>query len=141
MFEEIRDDVKKLKTDRRELKKFGLTMAAAFGLLSALLAYRGSAALPYVLGLAGAFLVMGLAQPMLLKQVYVGWMGLAFALGAIMSRVILTLLFFTGMTVIGLISRMMKPDMLEERPDPNASTYWQKPEPSSDVKRHLERQF
>ena len=141
MFEEIRDDVKKLKTDRRELKKFGLTMAAAFGLLSALLAYRGSAALPYVLGLAGAFLVMGLAQPMLLKQVYVGWMGLAFALGAIMSRVILTLLFFTGMTVIGLISRMMKPDMLEERPDPNASTYWQKREPSSDVKRHLERQF
>ena len=141
MFEEIRDEVKKLKTDRRELKKFGVTMAAAFGLLSVLLKYRGSELFSYALGLAGAFLLIGLAQPMLLKQVYLGWMGLAFALGALMSRVILTLLFFTGMTVIGLISRMKKPDMLDERADPNAVTYWQKREPAKEVKRHLEQQF
>ena len=141
MFEEIRDEVKKLKTDRRELKKFGVTMAAAFGLLSALLKYRGSELFPYALGLAGAFLLIGLAQPRLLKQLYLGWMGLAFALGAVMSRVILTLLFFTGMTVIGLISRMQKPDMLDERADPNAVTYWQKREPAKEVKRHLEQQF
>ena len=141
MLEEIRDEVKKLKTDRRELKKFGVTMAAAFGLLSAFSAYRGGELFPYLLGLAGAFLLIGLARPMLLKSVYLGWMGLAFALGAVMSRVILTLLFFTGMTAIGLISRMKKPDMLDERADPNAVSYWQKREPAKEVKRHLEQQF
>ena len=141
MFEDIRHELKKLKTEEKDLRKFGITMAIAFGLLSALAWFRHSGIFPYTFGLAGAFLAIGLAQPMILRQFYIGWMGFALVLGSIMTRVILTVLFFTGMTAIGMIRKIKHPDMLDEKYDPDAKTYWKRREQYPDVKRHLEQQF
>jgi len=141
MFEDIRPELKKLKTEAKDLRKFGMTMAVAFGLLSALMWFRHSGIFPYTFGLTGAFLVIGLAQPMILRQFYIGWMGFALVLGSIMTRVILTILFFTGMTAIGMILKIKHPDMLDEKYEPDAKTYWKRREPHQDVKRHLEQQF
>ena len=141
MFEDIRPELKKLKTDAKDLRKFGITMAVAFGLLSVLMWFRQSGMFPYAFGLTGAFLVLGLAQPMILRQFYIGWMGFALVLGSIMTRVILTVLFFTGMTAIGMIRKIKNPDMLDEKYEPDAKTYWKRREQYPDVKRHLEQQF
>ncbi len=141
MFDDIRPELKKLKTEASDLRKFGITMAVAFGLLSALAWFRHSGIFPYVFGLTGAFLVLGLVQPMILRQFYIGWMGFALVLGSIMTRVILTVLFYTGMTAIGMIRRIGHPDRLDEKYDPQATTYWKRREPHKDIKRHLEQQF
>jgi len=141
MIEEIRIEIQKLKTGREDLKKFGLTMAVVLGLLSALTWYKGSASCPYLLGLALAFLGVGLIAPMLLKQIYRYWMTLAVILGSIMTKVILSLLFYTAITGIGFLSGLSNKDRLNQKFDPQAESYWIPYKKPADMKRHLERQF
>lgn len=141
MIKDIRSEVCRLKTDAKDLRKFGITMAIVLGLLTALTAYRQSGAFPYLLVLALGFLGVGLIKPIWLNQVYLAWMTLAFVLGYIMTRVILTALFFLVFVPIGLITRMTNKDMLDEQYKPDAATYW-KPYPKRiDPRKQLERQF
>lgn len=141
MFEEIRSEVKKLKTDTKELRKFAIVMASAFGILSIIAKIRDAGSFPYLLGIAVVFLAIGLIAPAALKQVYRGWMTFAFVLGYLMTRVILTLLFFLVFLPIGLIIRLTQKDLLDEQFDSNAATYWKHYEKTGNPKQRLERQF
>jgi hypothetical protein len=141
MIKDIRSEIRHLKTDAKELRKFGITMAVVLGLLTALTAYRHSGSFPYLLALAVAFLGFGLLKPAWLKQIYLGWMTLAFVMGYIMTRVILTLLFFIVFVPIGLIARITSKDMLDEHYEPDAATYWKPYAKRADPKKQLERQF
>jgi hypothetical protein len=109
---------------RHALRKFGLVMAAALGVVGGLLAGRGRAAAPYVWGVAGLFLALGLIRPAWLGVIEPAWMKLAEVLGAVMSRVILTLAFILVITPLGLVRRLFAGDTLGLRPDPKTETYW-----------------
>ena len=141
MRSEIRAELRRLPTGDNDLRKFGITMAIIIGLLTVFTWYRDSAAFPYLLAIAAAFLVGGLAFARALKPVYYAWMGLAVVLGMIMSTVILALLFFTVFTVIALIFKLQRRDPLDRQYDRGAATYWKPYARHADVRRHLERQF
>ncbi|PIE35517.1 hypothetical protein CSA56_04000 [candidate division KSB3 bacterium] len=141
MIEEIRTELQKLKTARDDLQKFGITMAVVLGLLSALAWYKEIASFPYLLGLAIIFLGLGLLAPTLLKQVYRYWMTLAIILGSIMTKVILSLLFYTAITLVGLISGISNKDRLNQNFETQAESYWIPYKRPKDMKRHLEKQF
>lgn len=140
-FEEIRSEIVKLPTTPKDLRKFAITMAVVLGFLSALTWYKDSWSFPYLLGLAIAFLGFGLLKPTFLKPVYIGWMTLAIFLGFFMTRIILSLLYYSVFSIGGLIVRITGKDMLDERYDADAETYWKPYVKSQDPKRHLERQF
>jgi multisubunit Na+/H+ antiporter MnhG subunit len=59
-----------------------------------------------------------------LKYPYIAWMTMAFALGFVMSHVILTLFFFLIVTPISLFARLVGKDFLNRKLDPTATTYW-----------------
>ena len=105
--------MEKLKFDRIVLRKFGLTMAIAFFVISSLFFLRQK----YVVS-AGSlvvscvFLVAGLVYPLLLKPAYIVWMRFAFILGWINTRVILVILFYLVFTPVGLLMRLFKIDLL-----------------------------
>jgi hypothetical protein len=109
---------------RRALRKFGLVMAAALGVVGSVLAWRSRAGAPYVWGVAGLFLTVGLIRPLWLDSIEAAWMKLAEVLGAAMSRVILTLAFVLVITPLGLVRRVFGTDTLGLRPDPTMETYW-----------------
>lgn len=135
------EDIKRIKSGRSELRKFGLTVGAAFCILGALFLWRGKAVYPYLFGIGGAVFVLGLAVPAVLKPLQKAWMALAIVLGWIMTRVILSILFFVMVTPIGLVSRLFGKDFLSLRFDEETKTYWVPKETEKTGHRDYENQF
>jgi hypothetical protein len=136
----ILKEIRELKAGPRELRKFGLVVGGVFIALGTLMRVKGRSHHPFFLALGLFLLVGGLVLPRALKWIYVVWMSLAIALGFVVSRVLLTVFFFLGVTPVGLVSRLAGRDFLQLKLDPKAQTYWQRRDrksPPSDY----ERQF
>lgn len=122
----LRDEIKSIKATTAEARKFGLTIGAMLLAVAGFLFWKQRPAFP-ALALAGAgFVLAGLIVPMLLKPVYKTWMSFAAVMGFIMTRVVLTVIFFGLFTPAALIARLLRRDLLEQRWDKAASTYWVK---------------
>ncbi|NUO82084.1 hypothetical protein HUU05_18590 [candidate division KSB1 bacterium] len=74
-------------------------------------------------------------------EAYRGWMALAVAMGFVMTRVILTVLFYGMFTPIALVMKLLRKDPLHERFDKQAETYWVKREPHTYEPQSSERMF
>ncbi len=129
MISAIRSELRQLDQSRRALRPFGVTIGTAFTLIAALLVWRnGWTPTPasYALaGVGGVVIFLGLVAPGLLRHPHRLWMGLALVLGFVMTRVILTVVFYLAVTPIGLILRMMGKDPLQRRIDRETPSYWQ----------------
>jgi hypothetical protein len=118
-----------LTTNKKELRKFGLVMAGAFLLLAAYLWYREITNPWWIGSIGGAFLGLGLLVPIALAPIEFVWMKIAHVMGFVMTRVILTLVFFLAITPTGLVFRLLGKDLLQKKIDPKADTYWIPAEP------------
>jgi hypothetical protein len=137
----IREDIKQLKTGRRELRNFGLLVGGVFAALGIFFWATGKALYPWFL-IPGAILILfGVIVPRGLKWVYIAWMALAFALGFVVSHVILTVFFFLVVTPIGLAARLFGKDFLRLKLDRKAPTYWIRREHRRKTASDYERQF
>lgn len=96
-----------------ELRKFGITLGVVFGLLALVFWLRGRACFLYIFILSALFLICALCAPCLLKPVHRVWMTFAMSIGWVMTRVILSILFYTVVTPIGLIARLFGKDFLD----------------------------
>jgi len=112
---------------RRQLKQFaGIWLP----LLSCLLGYivffklkiEVPAAVLCVSGLSVS--VFGFFYPEKIKPVFVGLMYITYPIGFIVSYIILALLFFTVLTPIALLMRLLKFDPLERSFDIPGKSYW-----------------
>jgi len=128
MWKTVVEEVGHLDTSRPSLRKFGLVVGGVFLAIATVIAWRRGwdlAGLPTWLGTPGALLVAtGLVAPAALRSVYRVWMGLAFVLGFIMTRVILTLVFVLMMVPIGFLLRLVGKEVLDRKQDPAAVSYW-----------------
>lgn len=92
--------------------------------MAAFSSWRGHVNAPVVLGAAGALLVApGLLVPGVLAPVERGWMRLAMVLGAINTRIILTLVYVLVVTPIGVVRRW-RDDPLTRRLGTDARSHW-----------------
>lgn len=140
---DVATELKRLKQDRGALRKYGLTMAAALALVGLAMRYvghhPGRAFWTWMLG--AAFLLLGIVAPRALKEIHRVWMGLAFVLGWFVSRMILCAVFFGIITPIGVIMKLAGKDILRQRIDRNAATYWMPREPGADDPKRCEKPF
>ena len=113
-----------MKKDRKELRKFGMVMAAAFAVVSVLLFLRETGAWRFTAAAAGLFLVAGAAVPSVLSPVEWAWMKFAHALGFVMTNVLLTVVFFTGVTLTGLVMRLLGKRPLNLNINRDRKSYW-----------------
>ncbi|MCX5895526.1 MAG: SxtJ family membrane protein [Proteobacteria bacterium] len=120
----IIEEIKHIKSDKKELRKFGITMGIVLGLLGGVLLWRGKPASLYLFTIAAVFLFFGFALPRLLKPVHKFWMTLSILMGWVMTRVILIVLFYLIMTPIGLIARLCGKDFLGLEVNKKATSYW-----------------
>ena len=111
---------------RRRLRSFGLTVGIALVVLAALLLWRDRPAWPYVAGAGVVLALLGLVVPAVLAPIEKVWMTAARAMGWVMTRVILAVVFFVLFTAVGLILRLVSRDHLELRfPGAQADqSYW-----------------
>jgi len=90
-----------------EGRKFGLTLAAAFGVLALIAWWRGGARAPIVLGtLAGLFLLGGALVPARLGPVQRAWMGMAHAISKVTTPIFMAVVYFVVITPAGLLRRL-----------------------------------
>ncbi len=135
------DELNSFPCGKKDLRKFGLTMAAAFAILGGLLLWRGKAAAPVFFLLAALFLVPGLAFPQVLKPIHRAWMALAILLGSVMTRLILFLTFYLMITPLGLLMRLFGYRFLDLSWGDTRETFWHfRPDQEPQAK-HYERQF
>jgi len=120
----IRQEIKELKTGARDLRKFGLLVGGVLCGLGLLLLLRHKTNYPYFFWPGAALIALGSVWPHALKYPYLAWMTIAFALGFIMARIILTVFFFVLLTPIGLLARLFGKDFLSRKWDRQATSYW-----------------
>jgi hypothetical protein len=122
----INEEYQKLDRSPRALRRFGFTVGLVLLLLGGLMAWRHRnggwvlVSIGTLLALTGAFV------PAALRYVYQIWMTFAFALGWVMTRMILTIVFCLIVTPIGLLQRLCGKRPLEYRFKSDESTYWQR---------------
>ena len=129
------------KSQSRILREFGLTVGIAFAVLGLLLLWRGRSYYDYFVYLGGAFILAGLVAPRILRPVRKGWMTAAAGMGWVMTRVILTVLFFGVFTPIRFIARLAGKSFLHLAIEPQSESYWVKRDRSASEPETLERQF
>lgn len=126
---------------RKELRRFGFTVAIPLALLAGLGVWRGHTLFPSVLGgLAFALGVLALLAPRFLRPVHKHWMQMAHALGWLNTRVLLGLVYFLVMTPIGIVMRLMGRDPLDRRLKDRPS-YWVGRKQPPDLKESMEHRF
>ena len=119
MFEEI----KNIKTSIKDFRSFGITIGIILLIVSAVLLYYNKESYQSLAIIASTFIGLGIILPVLLKPSYLVWMTFAVILGWVMTRVILSIVFYLIMTPIGLITRLLGEDFLAlNRKDSNS--YW-----------------
>jgi len=136
---DVRSKLGSLDQSRRALVRFGRTMCVALIVIRAIVFLFGS--YPergyWPAGVGVVFFLFSWVAPEALKPVHKGWMTLAFALGWIMSRVILTVFFFIAITPVGLILRLLGKNPLHARAVNDS--YWirrdEKPRDARDYER------
>lgn len=118
------EEIKNIKSEKSEFRKFGITIGLFLMILSGFLFWRGKESFEILLVTGTVLLVLGLLIPVVLKPVYWIWMVLAIILGWIITRVILSLLFYIVITPIGVLSRLSGNRFLDLKWDKSKSTYW-----------------
>lgn len=130
---------------RKEQRNFGLVMAAALALLGLVRwALRGFAAVSmptWLWGAALVFLGFALAFPRALEPVFRAWMALARALNWVMTRVMLTLVFYGMITPIRGLMRLFSGDPLKREWLPSGDSYWEAPEAQPETLDAYRNQF
>ncbi len=108
------------------LRSFGLAVGAVLVAVGAWIAHRhGTPPMRDAAAIVGlALLVAGALFPSRLRVPYRIWMALAFALGWVMSRVALTVLFALVVTPVAIVARIAGKRFLGLPAEPDAATYW-----------------
>ena len=89
-----------------ELRRFGLLVGPAFGVLGGFLWWRGAESAAIVAwGLGGLLLLFGLLFPAVLGPVHRAWMGLAHALSKVTTPIVMGAMYYLVLTPTGLIAR------------------------------------
>jgi hypothetical protein len=120
----IRQQINDLKTDKPDLRKFGLLVGGVLCLVGLVLLLRHKTNYPYVFWPGAVLIGFSAVWPRALKYPYIAWMTMAFALGFVMSQVILTLFFFLLVTPISLFARFVGKDFLSRKWHKQATSYW-----------------
>ena len=120
MLEELRN----IKSEKSDIRKFGITIGVILLIITGFLFWKEKESFQILLIFSVTLCFLGIAIPFILKPIYWVWMIFATILGWIMTRVILSLLFYIIITPIGLILRFFGKQFLELRWDKSKESYW-----------------
>lgn len=131
----------KTHTEKVEIRKFGITIAAALVILAGFFWWRGKEYYIYFVFISFAFLFFTLSAPVVLKPVYKIWMLFALILNRIMTGVILSILFYLILTPIGFLGKLFGENYLNLKLNKHNKSYWIPKEKRSGEKSDHEKQF
>lgn len=132
-----RDD----EVERGSDRAFGLVVGGVLALIGGARAGFGgvTATNAVLLGAGAALVVLGVVAPARLAPLARIWFRLGLLASKIVNPLVLGLVFFSTVTPIGLLLRMVGADPLRLKRDPDAKSYWidrKAPGPSPESMKH-----
>ena len=129
-----------IKSTRKDLKNFGFTIGFILLIVGGLLFYKENFLFVYFLSIGSMLIGLGGIAPVILVPIYKTWMTFAVIIGWIMTRVILSVLFYSVITVIGIITRLLGKDFLNLK-SINQKSYWNSRNREYELNQDYEKQF
>ncbi len=120
----ILEEIRNIKSDKKELKKFGITIGVALLIISAILFIYEKPSAPYFIGVGFVFQIVAQIFPTLFLPLQKIWMAFSVVMGFIMTRVILSVLFYLVITPISFISKIFGKDFLNLKIEKDKKSYW-----------------
>jgi hypothetical protein len=137
----LKEELKHIDNSAEAVKKTGISVGVVLILISLLLWYLGKTSFLYFSIIGGLFVILAFVAIPMLRPFHKLWMMLALAMGFVMSRVILTILYYLILTPIGLLAKIVGKKFMPLGFDKNAATYWEKRENTAKQQIDYERQF
>ena len=134
-------EIKNIKSEKSDLQKFGITIGVILLIISGFLYWKGNESFQIFLIIGTILFVLGITIPGVLKPIYWVWMIFATVLGWIMTRLILSLLFYVIITPIGLFPRLFGKQFLELKWEHSQQSYWNIKTHGAFNKKNYERQY
>jgi len=110
----------------RTLRQFAAIAVVLLVALAATAHLRGRSELAQTLplGLAAIVGLLAVTRPTALRIVYVLLSITVFPIGFVLSHLVLLVVFYGVITPLGVLSRLMRSDLLSLRSDPAARSFW-----------------
>jgi hypothetical protein len=137
----IKDEIKNIKESPKDLRNFGITVGCVLILIFCFLFWKHKPSQLYFLAAGGILILLGLLFPSTLRLLNKVWMIFSILLGWLMTRVILSFLYYLVIFPISLIARMFRKNFLELKIDKASTSYWEKRKNAPSSKIDYERQF
>ena len=135
------EEIKNIKSKKNDLKNFGLIIGALLIAIVMLLFWKEKQSYDILMIVGVVLCVTSLILPVIFKPFYIAWMTFAVILGWIMTRVILSLVFYGIITPTGLFSRLVGKEFLNLKLNKTENTYWNHRRKHSLKKANYEKQF
>ena len=122
-------------------RSFGIVFAVVFGLIGLFPLWSGGDVRLWALAIALILVFTAYAFPQVLRVPNRLWFRFGMLLNRVMSPVVMGIIFFGTVTPTGLIMRARGKDLLRERLEPGAESYWITPDPEHHRTSSMRRQF
>ena len=133
-------ELNSIKSSRKDLKNFGFATGFILLIIGLFLFVRGKDLFVYFFSIGSILIILGGITPFILKPLYKIWMIFAVIISWIMTRIILSVLFFSIITIIGLFTRLIGKDFLNLKSKSNES-YWNIRNKERELNQDYEKQF
>lgn len=105
-------------------RSFGIVFSIVFLIISLYPLYQGEQIRVWALFVSSLFLILAFTYPKSLSLPNKLWFKLGIFLGLIVSPIVMALVYFLTVLPTGLIMRLIKKDLLNQKFDKNKKTYW-----------------
>jgi hypothetical protein len=120
---------------------FGTVFAVVFAIIALWPLIRGEAPRLWATAIGVAFLAVALVRPAWLRPLNIAWFKFGLLLSAIVTPVVLALIYVTTIIPTGLILRLRRKNLLGLERDADAASYWIERERPGPAQGTMKRQF
>lgn len=128
-------EVVKTSSDR----SFGVVFCVVFAIIGLFPLIRGASPHGWALWVSGAFALAAAIRPAVLAPLNRIWTRLGLLMHKVFNPIVMGVMFFVAVLPTGLVMRALGRDLLRQRLDRDAKTYWIEREPSDPD--HFKNQF
>jgi len=137
----IKQEIKNIKTDSKTIRNFGLILSGILTLFSAISFWKGGHGYQFLFPVALVIFFSAIFFTRALKIIYLPWMVVATLIGWVITNLILTIFYFLVITPIAVMAKLLGKDLLKQKIDPQATSYWVHREKTTFSKEDFEHQF
>ena len=136
----LKKEIKNIQSSSSDLKKFGFVIGAILLGFSALLFFTNKSNAPYLFSFGLILVILGNFLPSSLKILYRLWMAFSLIIGWLVSKIILSIIFFFVFTPISILAKLFRKDFLRIR-SIKTKSYWVNRKNENYKKHSAENQF